>query len=757
MRRGKLLARPQLRSFVKFRAVELVRQARTVCPPPSFRAEEALRCQRLLELIGPEALKRWRQAAEQCTLAEPEAVHEQIGDFSYFSETLVEGEKDYTVVYRYRDDPAKAEKVLDPLQDRLVPPHHLCSFRLEKLALSPDQRVLAAVIDVENNERPTCFFKDLQRRRTLPHRLAECGSAVFLDAQTVCYTRLDASFRPASVWRHALLRPQAEDVCLLANPDEAFFLDLLRSKTGLVLAVFAGKSARRFMVLDEQRAAFASLFEPRDEVLSLNDNSRGFAIVAREGGLQSVYFVPRTPEGWPALRRGFRSAEALRFRTSSRQFITETDLFEDFMLVYTVSEGVNRVYYVELAGRPAQTPPKQQFPASQGVLASLKRWLAPQRRSGTPSTEEALPQSSPDTSVVELNLGEEPLGSLQPHTNFNLQPRSVSFNFESPTEYNTLFHCDFSRRPFSVVRRRQAFNSPLPRLRTTLSHYFSFDGQRVPLVLVQRCLPGRQSISPRKVLMRSYGVYGQCAPLGFSLADYSLYADDWVLAVPLVRGGGDCGEDWHGAARGRNKHRTVEDILHCAMHLVAQGVTHPELLAAESNSAGAGLLAAAINRRPELFKAAVLHAPFLDLLGTLSDGSQPLSQSDHAEFGDPRGLADHRHLQGLCPVENLRGQRAYPALLLNCFEADYRASPEQAHRYVQRFRECVGRDSLAAQNVVQLSGKVDLRDNVWMKVWPGSHEGAHTRSDRLEVEALTFAFLEKAIGENFEVSHKLAW
>lgn len=39
--------------------------------------------------------------------------------------------------------------------------------------------------------------------------------------------------------------------------------------------------------------------------------------------------------------------------------------------------------------------------------------------------------------------------------------------------------------------------------------------------------------------------------------------------------------------------------------------------------------------RPELFKAVVLHFPFLDILTSLLDENLPLSKSDYQEFGNP--------------------------------------------------------------------------------------------------------------------------
>lgn len=39
--------------------------------------------------------------------------------------------------------------------------------------------------------------------------------------------------------------------------------------------------------------------------------------------------------------------------------------------------------------------------------------------------------------------------------------------------------------------------------------------------------------------------------------------------------------------------------------------------------------------RPELFKAAILGVPFLDVLNSLLDEKLPLTFTDHEEFGNP--------------------------------------------------------------------------------------------------------------------------
>ena len=70
--------------------------------------------------------------------------------------------------------------------------------------------------------------------------------------------------------------------------------------------------------------------------------------------------------------------------------------------------------------------------------------------------------------------------------------------------------------------------------------------------------------------------------------------------------------------------------------MIANKITHPNLLSAKGASAGGTLVAqACLNMRPDLFKAVILEVPFLDILTCLLDETQPLTLTDHLEFGNP--------------------------------------------------------------------------------------------------------------------------
>lgn len=73
----------------------------------------------------------------------------------------------------------------------------------------------------------------------------------------------------------------------------------------------------------------------------------------------------------------------------------------------------------------------------------------------------------------------------------------------------------------------------------------------------------------------------------------------------LCRGGGG-DPSWHKDGSGLNKLNSINDFISCGDYLTKEGYVCKGQLAAVGHSAGGLLVAAAINRRPELFRAAIL-------------------------------------------------------------------------------------------------------------------------------------------------------
>ena len=129
-----------------------------------------------------------------------------------------------------------------------------------------------------------------------------------------------------------------------------------------------------------------------------------------------------------------------------------------------------------------------------------------------------------------------------------------------------------------------------------------------------------------RVIIEGYGAYGIPMGQNFDLVKVAAMERGYIYAQALVRGGGDRGISWHDDGKLLNKLNTFHDFISCAEYLIANRITHPNLLAAKGVSAGGMLVAqACLNMRPELFRACILDVPFLDVLSCLLDPDEALT------------------------------------------------------------------------------------------------------------------------------------
>ena len=163
----------------------------------------------------------------------------------------------------------------------------------------------------------------------------------------------------------------------------------------------------------------------------------------------------------------------------------------------------------------------------------------------------------------------------------------------------------------------------------------SHDGEDIPLNIYFK--KGFMKLNRQnRVLMHGYGAYGLTMDTGFSIMNITAMERGWVIAQAMVRGGGERGISWHDDGKLEKKINSFLDFNSCAEFLIANRITHPNLLAAKGGSAGATLVAqACLNMRPDLYRACILDVPFLDVLTCLLDKDLPLSATDHLEFGNP--------------------------------------------------------------------------------------------------------------------------
>jgi oligopeptidase B len=254
------------------------------------------------------------------------------------------------------------------------------------------------------------------------------------------------------------------------------------------------------------------------------------------------------------------------------------------------------------------------------------------------------------------------------------------------------------------------------------------DGVKVPVTLVSRKDGERKGPAP--TLLYAYGSYGITIPIGFSGNRVSLLDRGLTFALAHIRGGGDLGKRWHDHGKMMEKRNTFTDFVAVAEDLVRRGVTAPDRLAIQGASAGGLLVGAVLNLRPDLFKAAVVGVPFVDVINTMLDETLPLTVSEFEEWGNPKIKEHYDYMMTYSPYDNL-ARKAYPAILVRSAYNDSQVMYWEPAKYVARLRALK-----TDQNPLYLR----------MNMEPSGHGGASGRFTRLREAAFDYAFVLGQLG-----------
>jgi oligopeptidase B len=203
-----------------------------------------------------------------------------------------------------------------------------------------------------------------------------------------------------------------------------------------------------------------------------------------------------------------------------------------------------------------------------------------------------------------------------------------------------------------------------------------------------------------------------------------------AFAIAHIRGGDEMGEQWREDGMLMKKKNTFFDFVDCAKYLEAQHWTSPQRLAIEGGSAGGLLMGAVVNLAPELFRAAHLAVPFVDVMNTMMDASLPLTVGEYLEWGDPNQKAAYDYMKTYSPYDNL-ARRAYPAILVTTSFNDSQVMYWEPAKYVARLRT-LKTDS----NPLLLKIKME----------PAGHGGASGRYDRLKDQSFEYAWMLTQLG-----------
>jgi oligopeptidase B len=182
-----------------------------------------------------------------------------------------------------------------------------------------------------------------------------------------------------------------------------------------------------------------------------------------------------------------------------------------------------------------------------------------------------------------------------------------------------------------------------------------------------------------------YGAYGMNTDISYKSDLITLTERGFICAYAYVRGGGDVSQDWYYEGTNLNKRNTFLDFIEVTRHLQKM-YSRPDRTVAFGRSAGGFLMGAIANRAPELYNTIYMQVPFLDVLNTLMDATQPLTTIEYLEFGSPStNEAEFKNLKEWAPYENIEKKR-YPNIIIEVGRQDPRVNYRESIRYIAKMR-----------------------------------------------------------------------
>jgi oligopeptidase B len=228
----------------------------------------------------------------------------------------------------------------------------------------------------------------------------------------------------------------------------------------------------------------------------------------------------------------------------------------------------------------------------------------------------------------------------------------------------------------------------------------------------------------------AYGSYGLDVDVDFDKYIISLLDRGYVYAIAHVRGSSYLGKNWYESGKLMKKKNTFNDFIKCSKFLIKNNYVSVDGLSISGGSAGGLLIGNVVNKKPSLYKSAILDVPFVDCLTTMLDSSLPLTTGEYLEWGNPeKSKTVYKYMLSYSPIDNIKDKK-YPNILITTGINDTRVAFWEPVKYCAKMRKVVS----SFKDERDLMMKIDLN---------AGHGGASGRYQYMRDEAFKYAFLIK--------------
>jgi oligopeptidase B len=569
---------------------------------------------------------------------------------------------------------------------------------------------VAYTVDFSGNEVTELFVKNIATGEIIDNDPdLECYGSVQwgADDKTLFYMKMDEQQRPYQLYRRIIGSGEPDEL-LYQDDDELYWVHFSKSFDGKFIFVSSGSketSESHFLDLTDPDAKLQCVAKRRKKVLYYVDHRAGYWYISTNVGgspnmkLMVSEAVADSEEQWKDMMFG----EEKLFDGGYDRSIDALESFQSHSVAIGREGGLPQVWVIGYDGETSSevnsfvqlTFDEDAFDV--GLGANL--------------------DCTADSVVVAYDSLVTPLSHIKIPLNAptDLEARTVLKEQEVPGYDKSQYSCERvtvpsrdgeTEIPVSIVYRSETMDK------------IREEGVTVPTHLY------------------GYGSYSACMEASFSTTRRALLDRGMVYVIAHVRGGGEMGRQWYEEPKGAKylcKKNTFNDFVDVGRWLTEdRKITTPQQLSCEGRSAGGLLIGASINQAPELFKAALLGVPFVDVVPTMIDASIPLTIVEWEEWGNPNEEKYHQYMMEYSPINNVQSGATYPSCLLTGGLHDPRVQYWEPSKFAAEIRH---------QSDSETSGPCCIKIDM-----AAGHFSASDRYKYLKELAFDYAFLLDQLG-----------
>jgi oligopeptidase B len=599
------------------------------------------------------------------------------GDYFYYART--EAGKQYGIRCRKKGSMDAPEEILLDVNE-LAKGQTFMS--LGAYNVSDDGNLLAYSTDNTGYRQFTLAVKDLRSGKLLIDHAERVDSMAWAnDNKTIFYTVEDAgSKRPYQLYRHTV-GTTGPDSLLYEEKDERFEVGTgkTRSKAYLLLIISSHTTSEARFIPADQPMAEWKIIEPRKQDVEYYPDHNGDFFYIRVNDTGRNFRMVKASVSNPG-RKNWQEVVPHR----SDVMLDDIDFYKRFYVLFEREKGLPQIRVTDLqTGKSRHI----EFP--------------------------------------------EPAYTVYAGANREYDTTKFRYRYQSFITPPSVFDYDVARAS-SILLKEWEIPGGYDRTRYQVERIFATasDGVKIPISVAH--LKGARLDGKGPIYLTGYGSYGAPYDISFDSPIFSMVDRGVVVAVAHIRGGGEMGKAWHDDGRMMHKKNTFTDFIASAEYLLAQGYGSKDRLVIEGRSAGGLLMGAVLNMRPDLFRAALVGVPFVDVMNTMLDESIPLTVAEFEEWGNPKEKPAFDYMITYSPYENIAA-KAYPNMLVRTSFNDSQVGYWEPAKYVAKMRAL-----RTDHNTLILKTNMD----------PAGHGGASGRYDRLHETAFDYAYFLTQMGIN---------